>query len=184
VLAAIIANLQNIPQSQPTKLPTIKIDRGGGGQSWPYYEIVDIVAAAATFMEISGEDPVARAVRRHRWIGQALPLVKEAREKREALAFLAGAQLGAAAEREAATAEAIARSEAAASTNKLALEQIIKIVDEVRGVDASSAQLPLPRCRGDSATGPSGSGAGIVIGLVVGVAIGIAIVGNRRRRAC
>ena len=57
MLAAIIANLQNVPQ--PTKLPQIKIDRGGGGQSWPRYEIVDIVAAAATFMEVSGEEPAA-----------------------------------------------------------------------------------------------------------------------------
>jgi hypothetical protein len=176
MLAAIIANLQNV---QPTKLPTIKIDRGGGGQSWPRYEIVDIVAAAASFVEISGEDPAVRAARRHRWIGQALPYVKDAREKREAAAFLAGAQVGAAAEREAAEAKAAAtttaRSEAAALADKLSIEQMIKIVDEVRGIEAL---VPLRRDRGAS----SGAAGGIVIGLVVGVVLGVAIVGSRRRR--
>jgi hypothetical protein len=170
MLAAIIANNQNVPQ--PSKLPTVKIDRGGGGQSWPRYEIVDIIAAAATFMEISGEEPAARAARRHRWIGQALPFVKEAREKREAAAFLTGAQVGAAAEREAAM--AAAKSEAAIIADELSLEQMIKIVDDVRGVDALAQ---LPRDRGGTS---NGAGA-LVIGLVVGVALGVALVGKRRR---
>jgi hypothetical protein len=168
VLAAIIANNQNVPQ--PTKLPQIKIDRGGGGQSWPRYEIVDIVAAAATFMEISGEEPAARAARRHRWIGQALPFVKEAREKREAAAFLAGAQV----------ADRAAREEFAAA-EKLSIAQMIEIIDEVRGADAPAPALVL-RDRGEAAEGADVGGAAIALGLVLGgVAIGIAIA--RRHRA-
>src|ERR1700752_1348495 len=102
MLIALIANLQNV---QPQRLPPVNGDRGGGGPSWPRYEIIDIIAAISAFPEIAGEHPVARAARRHRWIGEALPGIKEAREKREAAAFLAGAAVGdaAAEERHAAT---------------------------------------------------------------------------------
>lgn len=171
MLAALIANNQNVPQ--PTELPMIKIDRGGGGQSWPRYEIVDIVAAAATFMEISGEEPAARAARRHRWIGQALPFVKEAREKREAAAFLAGAQV----------ADRAVREEFAAA-EKLSIEQMIQIIDEVRGTDAIVAPSPalVPRDRGGAAEVDVG-GAAIALGLVLGgIAIGVALSNTRRRR--
>ena len=168
MLAAIIANLQNVPQ--PTKLPLIKIDRGGGGQSWPRYEIVDIVAAAATFMEISGEEPAARAARRHRWIGQALPFVKDARDKREAAAFLAGAQV----------ADRAAREEFAAA-EKLSIAQMIEIIDEVRGTDAPPAPALVPRDRGEVAEGADVGGAAIALSLVLGgVAIGIAIARRHR----
>lgn len=178
MLAAIIANLQNVQPQERPQLPTVKIDRGGGGQSWPHYDIVDIIAAAATFVEISGEDPITRAVRRHRWIGHALPFVKEARDKREATVFMAGAQLGAATERAAAMeAEMIANSRVAALAEQLSIEQMInKLHGDARRGDAPPAQ---PRGRGDSAPG---GGAAIVIGLIVGVAIGAAIVGKRRRK--
>ena len=181
MLIALIANLQNQPQPQPAKLPVVKIDRGGGGQSWPYYEIVDIVAAAATFMEISGEDPVARAVRRHRWIGQALPLVKEAREKREAVAFLAGATLADA-----------AAEERHAAQNKLRIEQIVEIIDDVRGAAAAVATPPAVTVakvqpeRGDRADRAAGTDGGIGLfigGLVVGgLLVGIALAKRAPRR--
>lgn len=93
MLASIIANLQNVEPVRPAKLPMVKIDRGGGGPSWPNYDIVDITSAIQLFPEIAGEDTLARAVRRLRWIGEALPYVKEARERREGAVFLAGGML-------------------------------------------------------------------------------------------
>lgn len=170
MLAALIANNQNISQ-QPEKLPTVKIDRGGGGQSWPSYEIVDIIAAAAAFPEISGEDPAARAARRHKWIGHALPFIKESRERREASAFLTGAQFGAAAEREAAL-----EASAAAVADELSIDRMNQIVDKMRGVEAPAAK---PR---DRERGTSSSGSALAIGIVVGVVLGVAIVGKRRRQ--
>jgi hypothetical protein len=171
MLAAILNNLQNVPQPQP-QLPTVHIDRGGGGQSWPRYEIVDIIAAISAFQEIPGEHPVVRAVRRQRWIGEALPGIKDARERREAAIFLAGAQLGATTER--AAAEETPGAATAAIAGKLSIEQMIKIVDEIRGINAAPIR-PLPYGRGSG-------GAGIMIGLVIGVAIGAAIVSKQRRR--
>jgi hypothetical protein len=93
MLASIITNLQNVKPVRPAKLPLVKIDRGGGGPSWPY-AAVDILAAIQAFPEVAGEDPGARAVRRARWIGWALPKIREARERREAGVFLTGTQLG------------------------------------------------------------------------------------------
>ncbi len=93
MLAAIITNLQNQPE-EPQQLPTVHVDRGGGGQSWPSYEIVDIVGALATFQEIPGEHPVLRAARRHRHVGEVLPRIKQSRENREAAAFMIGVDLG------------------------------------------------------------------------------------------
>ena len=92
MLVALIANNQNVT---PGKLPTIQVDRGGAGPLWPGgYDIVDIGEASALFPEVAGEHPVARAVRRTRWIGEALPRIREARERQRAAAFLVGAHVG------------------------------------------------------------------------------------------
>jgi hypothetical protein len=171
VLAAIIANLQNVP-SQP-RLPTVHIDRGGGGQSWPRYEIVDIIAAISAFQEIPGEHPVARAARRHRWIGEALPGIRESREKREAAAFLAGATLAdAAAEERHATADA-----QRAAMDQLKIEQLVEIVDSVRGVAAPpSVAVAKALGRGDRAVGTN-NGMGLFVGGLVigGLLVGVAL---------
>lgn len=146
MLAALLTNLQNDVVAQPQS-STIYIDRGGGGQSWPRYEIVDIIAATAAFPEMAGEDSVARAVRRHRWIGEALPRIKEAREKREAAAFLAGAQL----------ADAAVREEFAAA-EKLSIEQMVQIIDEVRAAAKPSPARVTPpiAARGRGVTSEGG----------------------------
>jgi hypothetical protein len=167
MLAAIIANLQNQPQ--PTKLPTVHVDRGGGGPSWPRYDIVDIIAAISTFPEISGEHPVARGVRRHRWIGEALPFVKDARERREAAVFLAGATLA-----DAAAEERYAAADAQRATmDQLKIEQLVEIIDSVRAAAAAAAAPPVavakaPLARGGRVTGMD-NGIGLFVGgLVVG----------------
>lgn len=113
MLLPLIANNQNVV---PASLPLVKIDRGGGGRRWPGYEIVDISAAIALFPEIAGEDAVSRAVRRARWLDEALPAIRDARERQRAAAFLAGIQVGQFAqleEFEARTASAEARARAA-----------------------------------------------------------------------
>jgi hypothetical protein len=171
MLIALIANLQNQPQ--PAKLPTVKIDRGGGGQSWPRgYDIVDIVAAISAFPEIPGEQPGARAARRHRWIGEALPFVKEAREKREAAVFLAGATLADAAAEER---HAVVDAQRAAM-DQLKIEQLVEIIDSVRGTVVPVAVAKVPPARGDG-------GAGLFVGglVVGGLLVGIAL--SRRRSA-
>lgn len=171
MLAAIIANLQNVPQ--PTRLPpTVNIDRGGGGPSWPRYEIHDIISAINAFPEISGEHPVARAARRHRWIGEALPGIKEAREKREAAVFLAGAALAtAAAEEQHAAADA-----QRAAMDQLKIEQLVEIIDSVRQPARPVAvAVAVPHERGGTGT----SGIGLFIG---GLVVGGLLVGMARSR--
>ena len=179
MLIALIANLQN--PTQPQKLPTVKIDRGGGGAIWPRYDIVDIVAAAALFPEVSGVDSAARAARRTKWIGQALPFVKDAREKREAVAFMAGAQLAEAVaeERHAATvAEWTALDAQRAVTDQLKIEQIIEIIDSVRGTAVTSRAPQVEQGR----RGTTGRIGLFVGGLVVGgLLVGIAL-SNRRKK--
>jgi hypothetical protein len=175
MLAALLENNNNARvQPQPS---TIRIDRGGGGPSWPSYEIVDIIAATAAFPEIAGEDSVVRAVRRNRWIGEALPFVKEAREKREAVAFMAGAKL----------ADNAVREEFAAA-EKLSIDQLIQIIDDVRRANAPMA-VPTPasaqshRVRGEANDGINFGGAAIAVGLLLGgVLIGSALSNARRRR--
>jgi hypothetical protein len=164
VLIALIANNQNA-STAVGRPPTVHVDRGGGGPLWgTRYDIIDIVAAASTFPEISGEDPVARAVRRTKWIGDALPHVKEAREKRDAAVFLAGAQF----------ADAAARAEP--HTFTLAeIEQLIQIIDDVRGINAVPVQPK--RDRGGSEGAMIALGFGLVLG---GIAIGVAI--SRRQQ--
>jgi hypothetical protein len=167
VLAAIIANLQNVELAPQASLPIVKIDRGGGGPLWgAQYDITDIAAAIAAFPEIAGEDPLRRAARRTRWIGEALPKIKEARERQNTAAFLAGAQVGAAAQRE-------IDEEAQGAAQRLSLEQIVRIIDEVR---PAPTRVVVER---------GSSGPAFAMGLAIGAigAIGaIALLGKRGRR--
>ena len=159
MLLALIANNQNV-SAIAERPPTIHVDRGGGGPLWSTrYDIIDIVAAASTFPEISGEDPVARAVRRTKWIGEALPHVKEAREKRDAAVFMAGAQL----------ADAAARAEPRTFT-LAEIEQLVQIIDDER----RSSTVPVQPKRGGAMVA---LGLGLVLG---GIAIGVAI--SRRQQ--
>jgi hypothetical protein len=165
MLAALLENNNNTrPQAQSWK---VKLDRSGPSRpresdDSPHYVLADIIAATAAFPEIAGEHPVARAVRRHKWVGEALPFVKEAREKREAAAFLAGAQLADRAVREEVAAADRAMREGAAAAEKLSIEQLVQIIDEVRGTAApSAAPVLLPARRG-------ASGVSIALCLVLG----------------
>lgn len=89
----LITLLNNNNNIIPTSLPKVIVDRGGGGPQWPGYDIVDIQGALASFTEVAGEHPVARAVRRQAHIGQHLDSMRERRERREGAAFMAGAML-------------------------------------------------------------------------------------------
>jgi hypothetical protein len=169
VLAAIIQNLQSAQPARPAALPTVKIDRGGGGPSWPSYQIVDIAAAIAAFPEIVGEHPVARAARRQKWIGEALPRIREARERREAGAFLSGVQLGAAT-------QAQVDADAAAATDRLKIEQVVQIIDAVRAETAHAA-----RRRDRGADAPGLIGPAILFGGI-GLVVGVALARRARRR--
>lgn len=185
MLASIIANLQNEALVQPAKLPMVRIDRGGGGPSFPGgYDVVDFLAAIQTFPEIAGEDTFVRAVRRQRWIGEVLPKIKEAREKREAGAFLAGAALADAAAEERHQAAVAAADERRKLIDQLKIEQLIKIIDEVRGIPASvvapPASAPAPRRHGQTSSGAIV--AAIAIGLGIGVALGRSSLGHGRRK--
>ena len=183
MLAALLQNNNNGRQTQPG----FKVDpRSSVGRSrhdssdeqrWGRHDVTDVIAAAAVFPEIAGEDPAARANRRVRWIGEALPLIRDAREKREAAAFLSGVQLGAAAER--------AEREA---SEKISIEQLIQIIDEVRAtapvtaVDKQKHPTPVPHSRGAGA-GRDVSGPMVALGLLLGgVMIGSLISGKSRRR--
>lgn len=216
MLASIIANLQNQPQpaagfqwqSQSSAGPGDRSDRDTG-QRWAGYDLVDLTAAMATFQEIPAEHPGARAARRQRWIGEVLPGIKAAREKREAASFLMGANLADAAVREeleeatsrvreefAAAGRAREEVEAARRLpllDKLSLEQLIKIVDEVRGSRGNekravaAATTPLPQARGDYAQDRGSNSLGLFVGglVVGGILVGMALSKRppqRRRR--
>lgn len=183
MLATIIANLQNVPLAA-TRLPTVVVDRGGGGGPlWSTrYDFADIMTAVQLFPEIAGEDSAARVVRRLRWIAEALPRIKEAREKREAFVFLAGAVVGDSAAEERHRATAAAEDERRNLIDQLKIEQLVKIIDEVRGAQQlakaslvhTHTHVPRSISRG------SGSGSGtspfaIVAALGIGVGIGIAL---------
>ena len=160
MLVALIANNQNVA---PGKLPLIKIDRGGGGARWPGYQIVDIISALQLFPEIRGEHPVARAARRMRFVEEALPGVKEARERREAGAFLVGAALGErVAEEKFYSAESIA--------------PLIRAVDAVRGAPAAPAAMHVAR---GAYAGSGMGGAFLLVGG--GILLGLAIARATRR---
>ena len=129
MLAALLQNNNNARVEE--RPPTIHVDRGGGGPLWgPRYDIVDIASAVAAFPEVAGEDSVVRAIRRTRWIGEALPRIKEARERQQAVAFLAGVQV----------ADRAAREEFAAA-EKFSIEQFVQIIDEVRGHHLRTSHL-------------------------------------------
>lgn len=169
VLAAIIANLQNDrPGPSPTP-PMIKVDRGGGGQSWPSYDIVDIVGALQSFREVPGEHPVARAARRHAHVGSHLQDARETRERREAAAFLAGATL----------ADQVAQERIGATEAELA--RVMALYDTaVTELAAARAALSAP-----APAAPAGGGGSmglLVVGVAAGLAIGLAISRSARRR--
>lgn len=159
MLAAIIANLQNVNPPGPTpRPPTVKIDRGGGGPLWGWgFDIVDIGRALDAFREIPGEHPVARAARRTRHVGEYLHGAREQRERREAAAFLAGAALA-----ESAAEERITAAET--RTSEASIRELITIVDEVRAA-AMPRRAALQRGQHE------GSGAGIAIGLGIGALV-------------
>lgn len=161
MLAALLQNNNNARVEE--RPPTIHVDRGGGGPLWgPRYDIVDIASAVAAFPEVAGEDSVARAVRRTRWIGHALPLIKEAREKREAAAFLAGVSVAAATDgTSAAAAAAAAVTAPSMELDADKIEQLVAIIDAVRAESLPSPHSCLP------ARGASGGGL-FVGGLIVG----------------
>ena len=160
MLAALLANNQNVAVAE--RPATVHVDRGGGGPLWgPGYDIVDIMTAVQLFPEVAGEDPVARAVRRTRWIGDALPKIKEAREKREAAAFITGATLADAAAEERHQAVEAAANERRKLVDQLKIEQLVEIIDSVRRVPVAP-----PR---------RSSGIAVVLALGVGVVLGVAV---------
>lgn len=166
MLVALLQNNNNAqPQPQP-RLPTINIDRGGGGPSWPRYDIVDIITAAATFPEVAGEDSVRRAARRQKWIGDALPRIKDMREKQNAAAFMMGAQLADA-----------AAAERYSLQDQLKIEQLVAIIDDVRRESQPRPQALAVQPRAQQA----GPGIGLFVGglLVGGILVGLAL---RKRR--
>ena len=170
MLAALLENNNN---TRPAAGSSFRVDpRSSGGRSrtdrlddGTRFELVDIAVAMAAFPEIAGEHPGARAARRLRWISEALPAIKEAREKREAAAFLVGAQLADA-----------AAEERHAAQDQLKVEQIVQIIDEVREA-SRPVSLPARPTRG------GGSGIGLFIGGLVigGVLVGIALRKQPRR---
>jgi hypothetical protein len=176
MLAALLQNNNNNAQVQPQPW-TVKNVRDSAGPSRSYteppqpppeahYNIADIAAAASTFPEIAGEDPATRAARRVQWISGALPFVKEAREKQAAAAFMVGAQL--------ADAAAEARH---AIQDQLKIEQLIAIIDEVRGDTKVAPSPPRQPMRGERVRGTGGSGVGLFVGglVVGGILVGLAL---------
>jgi len=156
MLVPLIANNQNVV---PAVLPLVKIDRGGGGAQWPGYQIVDLVQGLALFPEIAGEDTVARAVRRKRFLDEILPRLKEAREGREGAVFLAGAQVG-----------------WQAALEQLALDDRLSQEEAIRAFDAARAKVaPAPAA---PSSGIGFGGALLLVGLGIGIGLGIA----RRRQ--
>lgn len=177
MLAAIIANLQNVQPSPPPPRPSvIKIDRGGGGGSWPGYDIVDIVGAIRAFPEMSAEDPVARAARRHRFIGDYLRN-KTATENREAAAFLAGATLA----HQVATEE----SEAELARVVALYDQAVEYTKAARArAEATNTQLQLAQAQVQQQR--SVMVGAVVVGVVGGVIAGAVIasmIARSRERA-
>jgi hypothetical protein len=178
VLATVIANLQNVPPAE-TRPPMVVVDRGGGGGPlWSTrYDFADIMTAVQLFPEIAGEDSALRVVRRLRWIAEALPQIKDAREKREAVVFLAGAVVGDAAAEERHRATVAAEDERRSLADQLKIEQLVTIIDEVRGAQ-QPVEVPVRAPRSISRGRGSDSGASpfaILAALGVGVGIWVAV---------
>jgi hypothetical protein len=154
VLAALLANNQNIA----ARPGTLYFDHGGGGALGPRYDIVDYLNVLQAFEEIPGEHPVVRAARRQRHVVEWIDGFRELRERREAVAFMAGATLaeGAAAEKHAAT--------------QAELATLIATLDQVRG-HAEPSSVP----RGDRFGSGVGIGIGIGIAIAGAVAVGFAL---------
>ena len=173
MLAALLQNNNNGRQTQPG----FKVDpRASAGRSravdheespWLHYDVADVVAAAAAFQEVPGEDPAIRTARLYRWISVTLPHVKEAREKRDAAMLLVGARLADA-----------AAEERHAEQTRLKIEQIVEIINEVRR--ETETDVPAPRRaareheRGERLR--DGTGSAFLGGLVVGgIVVGLGI---------
>lgn len=184
MLAAIIANLQN--EDQPAKLPMVNIDRGGGGGSlWPSYDVADIMTATQLFPEVAGEDGFIRAVRRLKWIGEALPRIKEARERRDAGVFLTAAQLGYAAGYEAGATdhrvpEAAATVQVSEAPAMPPTPQLLDPVVEFKVAAKRAAEAREIR-RPDRARGEGGAGIGVALALAALVIGGTALVSRAAR---
>ncbi len=190
MLAAIIANLQNVNPTPPGPKPPVKIDRGGGGQSWPGYDIVDIMGALRSFREIPGEHPVARAARRHDHIGAFLKGTTERnrqqQEAREGAAFLAGAALAQSVAEETIRVkeDTIRVKEDEIAKWALAYDQLNAEMAAQAALVAASTQVPAGRgiYRTRSSSGGIGIGA-VMLGVAAGVAIGVALARRGARSA-
>lgn len=166
MLIALIQNNQNQPgQVVPVseKLPTVVIDRGGGGPLGPSYDIVDIYAALETFREVPGEHPVARAARRTRHVQDHLWNLRDVRERREGAAFLAGAALAQSAAEE-------QRAEERAAEDARHAEEIGKLVATIDALRERLAQKPTP----DVARRGGGAGAWVLLGAGVAIVLLVA----------
>lgn len=174
MLAALLQNNNNARAEE--RPPMVKIDRGGGGPIWPRYDVIDVAAAIAAFPEVAGEDSVVRAARRTRWIGQALPLIKEAREKREAAAFLTGVAIGAAD-----PGRTVAEEVAAASVDLAGdrIAQLVAIIDDVR---ANSAPSKVRQERAAASRGGAAKVGLFVGGLILG-GLAVALIRRGRQRS-
>ena len=178
MLASIIANLQNAaPAEIPKRLP-VKVDRGGGGPTWPGYEAVDIMTAVRLFPEIANEDPTARVVRRLKWIGESLPFISEVRQRREAVAFLAGAVVGdAAAEERHRVIDAVRAAQASWSAREAAFQSTDVPVEQLDRVRDTRPKY----VRGQYKSGGSGGGgSGLIIAALAIVAIGTVMLARRQ----
>jgi hypothetical protein len=165
MLASIISLLQDAVQPRP-RPSILQFDHGGGGgDRTPGYDIVDIVHALHQFTEIPGEHPVARVARRVHFIERALPGIKEAREKREATAFLYGAALG----------EYVAEQKHEAQ--RFHTEQVIAAYDATfRSFQSASLTTPTPGERGNRMAniGIGAGGAFLLVGLGIGIGLAVA----------
>ena len=147
-------------------------------QPWQGYDPADVVTASATFPRIPGEDPIAQAARLQRWIAEALPYVKAARERRDAVVFLTGAQLADAAAEERHSSEVEALNKQHASEIRAAEERHAALINNVRREAAVTAPAPIVgNARGRRS---SGGGVGLFVGgLLVGGLIAASLLRKR-----
>ncbi len=118
MLGEVLTLLENPSGPSPArKLPTVQVDRGGGGGGprAVMYDVADYLQAAGSFRELPDEHPVTRAARRAEHIARELVRIKAAREGQEK-AMAVGMLWGARLERMAATAAEIERAPVAVAT--------------------------------------------------------------------